>query len=101
MKIITFFAIVATVSAITIQPSTTSDCEDFDIPSISDCGDTPIPDYNIASAKIVYDDSYQRVTWFQQEDGSSCQGRAYPVDRRDDLECFQSQFTPRCVRITC
>ena len=94
MKFIAFFAFAATVSATRIYPSTHSHCESLDVPTISECGDTNLLDYNIAGAKIIYDG--QTVTWFEQE---GCQGTRVTVG--SSQECFPLLFTPRCVRIVC
>lgn len=94
MKFIAFLAFVATASATWIYPSTHHNCEPQDVPSISECGDTDLLDYDIAGAKIVYDD--RTVTWFEQE---GCQGARVSVGSSQD--CFPLFFTPRCVRIVC
>ena len=94
MKFIAFLAFVATASATWIYPSTHHSCEPQDVPSISECGDTDLLDYDIAGAKIVYDD--RTVTWFEQE---GCQGARVSVGSSQD--CFRLFFTPRCVRIVC
>ena len=94
MKFIAFFAFVATVSATVIHPSTDYDCKHQNVPSISECGDTDLLNYDIAGANIVYDG--QTVTWFEQE---GCQGAKISVGSSQD--CFRLPFTPRCVRIIC
>lgn len=95
MRFIAFSAfVVATVSATWIYPSTHSNCQPQDVPTISACNDTDLLNYNIAGARIVYDG--QTVTWFKQK---GCQGARVSVGASND--CFPLLFTPRCVRIVC
>ena len=95
MKFIAFFVFVASASATSIFPSTHSNCQPQDVPTIFECGDTDLLNFpNIAGARIVYNG--QTVTWFDEE---GCQGTRVSVGASND--CFPLFFAPRCVRIVC
>ena len=100
MKFFAFFAVIATVSAeesdSKIYPSTTSNCAGQDIPTISECGKTNLPDYNISGAEIVYIN--QTINWFELA-GCGLEGNSANVDR--NYECYELPFVPRCVTINC
>ena len=101
MRFFAFFAfILATVSAeesdSKIYPSTTSNCASQDIPTISECGKTNLPNYNISGAEIVYIN--QSINWFELA-GCGLEGNSAQVDQ--GYECYDLPFVPRCVTIDC
>ena len=94
MRIIAFFAFVATVSATTIFPSTKSNCGPPALPFINQCGVTSL-NYDIVAYKIQYEG--QEVSWFRNP---YCEGQGVPAEISSDI-CIQLPFIAKCVRIDC